>query len=44
MRPSLWPPTLAAIPLAFGIAWLAHWLLLLFGWRIRAADHIAYVV
>ena len=44
MRASLWPPTLAAIPLAFGIAWLAHWLLLLIGWRIRAADHIAYVV
>jgi hypothetical protein len=35
---------LAAIPLAFGIAWLAHWLLLLIGWRMRAADHIAYVV
>jgi type IV secretory pathway TraG/TraD family ATPase VirD4 len=44
MTPSLWPPTLATIPLAFGIARLAHWLLLLIGWRMRAADHIAYVV
>ena len=42
MTRSLWPPTLAALALAFAAAWLAEWLLNHTGWESHAASRVAY--